>query len=101
MRSEDLKLISKTGEDFVTLQGKLEVQFRKTKLIVGGERQQDFIPMNFNVRVMIVAFSYLGHLVDKINASQKPFEFIGAGNHLRRLFPIRQGFQPDIDFLFI
>jgi hypothetical protein len=101
MRSGDLKLISKTGEDFVALQGKLEVHFRKAKRVVGGERQQDFIPMNFNIRVMIVAFGYPGHLVDKINAAQKTFEFIGAGNHLRRLFPIRQGFQSDIDFLFI
>jgi len=92
MGSEDLKLISKTGEDFVTLQGKLKVHFRKAKLVVGGERQPDFIPMNFNIRMMIVAFGYLGHLVDKINTSQKTFEFIGAGNHLRRLFPIRQGF---------
>ena len=56
MRSEDLKLISKTGEDFISLPGKLEVHFRKTKLVVGGERQPDFILMNFYIRVMIVAF---------------------------------------------
>ena len=70
LRAWPLHSVLEMGTDFVTLPGKFGIRFCKTKLVVSDEHQESFISMNFNIRIMMVAFGYPGHLAGKIDGYQ-------------------------------